>query len=80
MKPCVIDGIVFHENVNETDADGNVANHNSIVFQMTLLLDIVVHPLEFLLLQGYEVGVIPIMVIGQQSFVGVYGASFLHLS
>ena len=48
MEPCVICCIVFLENVNETDADGNIANHDSIVFRMSLLLNIVIHPLGFL--------------------------------
>lgn len=46
---------------------------------MALTLDAVVHPLEFLLLQGNEVAVIPVMVAGQQPLVGVYGASSLHI-
>ena len=48
-------------------------------YMISLTLDAVVHPLEFLLLQGYEVAVIPVMVVSQQPLVGVYGASSLHI-
>lgn len=39
---------------------------------MALILEVVVHPLELLLLQGYEEGIIPVLVAGQQSLVGMY--------
>ena len=79
VEPGVIDGIVLHEDVNEADADGNIAYHDGVVFKMALALDTVVHTLEFLLLQCYEVGIITVLIVGQQSFIGMYGAFSLHL-
>ena len=78
MEPCVVGGIVLHEDVDEVDADGNITRSHSVDFGVALILEIFVHPLELFLLQGYEEGKIPVLVAGQQPLVGVYGASFLH--
>ena len=69
----------MHEDVDEADADGYITRSHSVDFGMALILEVVVHPLELLLLQGYEEGKIPVLVAGQQSLIGMYGASFLHL-
>lgn len=76
--PCVVGGIVLHEDVDEADANGNITRSHSVDFGMALILEVVVHPLEFLFLQGYEEGKIPVLVTNQQSLIGMYGASFLH--
>ena len=62
VEPCVVGGIVLHEDVDEANADGNITRSHSVDFGMALILEVVVHPLEFLLLQGYEEGIIPVLV------------------
>ena len=75
---CVVDVIVLVEFQLAQFADGNITRSHSVDFGMALILEVVVHPLELLLLQGYEEGIIPVLVAGQQSLVGMYGAFFLH--
>lgn len=75
VQPCVVGCIVLHEDVDEANADGYFTNNMLGVLKMSFVLHIVVHPLELLLFQCDEVTVIPIVVIGQQAFVGMDGTS-----
>ena len=68
---CVVDVIVLVEFQLAQLADGNITRSHSVDFGMALILEVVVHPLEFLFLQGYEEGKIPVLVAGQQSLVGM---------
>ena len=64
-------GIVIHKDVYHADADDQFALRQFLALVMTLIVNIVAHPLKFLLLQCYEVGIIPVVVVGQQSLGGV---------
>ena len=79
VEPCIINGIVLHEDVNQADTDGNVTSYDGVVFKMALALDAVVHALEFFLFQCYEISIVPVLVLVQQTFIGMYGAFSLYL-
>ena len=79
VEPCVKGGIVLHEDVNQADADGNVTSHDGVVFKMALTLDADVHALEFLFVQCYEISIVPVLVLGQQTFIGMYWTFSFHI-
>ena len=56
----------------------NISANSS--FMIALTLDAVMHPLEFLLFQCYELSKVPVLVFGQQTFIGMYGVSLFHTS
>ena len=49
---CIVDVIVLVELQLAQFADGNITRSHSVDFGMALILEVVVHPLEFLLLQN----------------------------
>lgn len=74
----MLSNILLHEDVNETDADSQFTHHERTVLKMSLALDVVMHSLEFLLLQSNQVTIVPVMVVGQQSLINVNRVPFLR--
>jgi hypothetical protein len=59
-------------------ADGDFTNHIVVVSQVIFTFDAVEHPLELFLLQSNKVGVVPVVILGQQTLIGMYRVPSFH--
>ena len=71
FKPSTVHTIIFHEDVDELQTNTQIACCELFILCDITCFKVIMHTLEFFLLQRDEIGIIPIIIFSQQMLISM---------